>query len=60
MQGFTNSQLMDLMTAEELAQERDVEIRKICESIESLAVMFKELATMVSNQAGNRNARMCS
>lgn len=48
--GFTNSQLMDLMTAEELAQERDVEIRKICESIESLAVMFKELATMVIEQ----------
>jgi hypothetical protein len=46
-QGFSNAQLMDLMSAEELAQERDVEIRKICESIEALSVMFKELATLV-------------
>lgn len=48
--GFSNAQLMDLMSAEELAQERDVEIRKICESIEALSVMFKELATLVIEQ----------
>lgn len=48
--GFTTSQLMDLMSAEELATERDQEIKKICESIEQLSVVFKELAALVIDQ----------
>ncbi len=50
LQGFSNAQLMDLMSAEELAQERDQEIRKICQSIEELSVVFKELAALVIDQ----------
>ena len=49
-QGFTTSQLMDLMSAEELATERDQEIRKICQSIEELSIVFKELAALVIDQ----------
>ncbi len=38
------------MSAEDLANERDVEIKKICQSIEELAEVFKELATLVIDQ----------
>lgn len=48
--GFSTTQLMDLMSAEELAQERDQEIRKICQSIEELSIVFKELAALVIDQ----------
>ena len=49
-QGFTNAQVMELMQAEEMAAERDQEIQKICQSIEQLAILFRELATMVIDQ----------
>ncbi len=49
-QGFTTAQSMDLIGAEELANERDTEIQKICESIEQLAIVFKELSVMVFEQ----------
>ncbi len=49
-QGFNTAQSMELMTAEELAQERDAEIRNIVTSIHELAAVFKELAVMVIEQ----------
>ncbi len=50
VQGFNTAQSMELMSAEELAQERDAEIRAIVTSIHELATVFKELAAMVIDQ----------
>ena len=50
VQGFSDAQMQHLMSAEELAQERDQEIIHIAQSIEELASIFKELATLVIDQ----------
>lgn len=48
--GFTDEQLHDLATAEEDVDERMREIQRIAKSVEDLAVLFKELATLVVDQ----------
>ena len=48
--GFSDSQMQHLMSAEELAEVRDEEIRHIAESVEELAQIFKELAALVIDQ----------
>jgi syntaxin 16 len=49
-EGFTDDQMHDLATAEEDVDERMREIQRIAKSVEQLAVLFKELATLVVEQ----------
>eukprot|EP00300_Choanocystis_sp_HF-7_P031161 c40290_g1_i1.p1 GENE.c40290_g1_i1~~c40290_g1_i1.p1 ORF type:complete len:317 (-),score=84.56 c40290_g1_i1:52-960(-) len=48
--GFTSSQRQVVELNDELAREREAEIEKITESIEALAVLFKDLQTLVIDQ----------
>ncbi len=48
--GFTDEQMHELATAEEDVDERMREIQRIAKSVEDLAVLFKELATLVVDQ----------
>ena len=49
-EGFSDEQMHDLATAEEDVDERMREIQRIAKSVEDLAVLFKELATLVVEQ----------
>lgn len=49
-EGFSDEQMHELATAEEDADERMREIQRIAKSVEDLAVLFKELATLVVEQ----------
>lgn len=49
-EGFTDEQLHDLATAQEDVDERMREIQRIAKSVNDLAVLFKELATLVVEQ----------
>lgn len=49
-EGFTDEQLHDLATAQEDTDERMREIQRIAKSVNDLAVLFKELATLVVEQ----------
>ena len=48
--GFTDEQMHDHATAEEDVDERMREIQRVAKSVEELAVLFKELATLVVDQ----------
>jgi syntaxin 16 len=48
--GFTDDQMHQLATAEEDVDERMREIQRIAKSVEELAVLFKDLATLVVEQ----------
>lgn len=48
--GFTDEQMHELAVAEEDVDERMREIQRIAKSVEDLAVLFKELATLVVDQ----------
>lgn len=48
--GFTDEQMHELATAEEDVDERMREIQRIAKSVNDLAVLFKELATLVVDQ----------
>ncbi len=48
--GFTDEQMHELATAEEDVDERMREIQRIAKSVEDLATLFKELATLVVDQ----------
>jgi hypothetical protein len=48
--GFTYAQHMQVEDAVALSSERDVEIQAICASINALAVLFNDLASLVSDQ----------
>ena len=49
-EGFSDEQMHELATAEEDTDERMREIQRIAKSVEDLAVLFKELATLVVEQ----------
>lgn len=49
-EGFSDEQMHELATAEEDVDERMREIQRIAKSVEDLAVLFKELATLVVEQ----------
>ncbi len=48
--GFTDEQVHELATQEEDVDERMREIQRVAKSVEDLAVLFKELATLVVDQ----------
>ena len=49
-EGFTDAQMNELATAETEVDERMQEIQRIAKSVEDLAVLFKELNTLVVDQ----------
>ena len=49
-EGFTDAQMSELATAETEVDERMQEIQRIAKSVEDLAVLFKELNTLVVDQ----------
>jgi syntaxin 16 len=49
-EGFTDDQMNELATAETEVDERMQEIQRIAKSVEDLAVLFKELNTLVVDQ----------
>ncbi len=48
--GFTDSQLLELQSVEELVVERDQEIQRLCVSITELSKLFDDLSTLVVDQ----------
>lgn len=48
--GFSDAQMSEVVEAEALAKDRDQEIVNIAKSINDLAVIFKELATLIIDQ----------